>query len=91
MSAAGRAAILETLAEGEANATEAPISEELIEATHAANGGSKATIDDTIEEMMVQGAVERVPEDEHADPDTARLRMSDEGRAELAAWRTANG
>lgn len=83
MSAAGKRAILATLAFGEAQATEAPTFDELVETVTATGVGSRTVVEESAVELRDEGSIEQVPEDENLDPEEARYCMSEQGRADL--------
>jgi hypothetical protein len=82
-----QAAILTQLASAEAHAQEHPTLEELVEVTAAAAERSPSATRESVQALIDGGSVERVPEDSRKDWDVARLRMTDDGRADLAAFR----
>lgn len=84
-----QAAILETLAEGEASATEAPTLDELIDVTAAATKRSPSAVRDSVIGLQQGGSIERVPEDRRKDWNEARVQMSELGRGDLARFRAA--
>lgn len=84
-----QAAILATLAEGEASATEAPTMEELIEAVAAVTERAPSAVRESVMGLQHGASIERVPDDRRKDWDEARVQMSEMGRGDLARFMAA--
>lgn len=82
-----QAAILSQLALAEELAQEAPTLEELTSTATAATGRSLSATRESVLGLAHGASIERVPEDSRKEWETARWRMSDAGRSDLAKWR----